>query len=117
MLMHEKSCVIPIIVYTGLSECKTEKSGMEQRRDFFARETRAWLAVNHNTSGPLRIELKSLLKLLRNKCARTFTPERLQLQPLVGWQVNKKNSAVCSTSNIHRKQKDRYKLHTAYSNN
>ena len=59
----------------------------------------------HTFSGPLRIVLKFLLKLLRNRCARTFTPERLQLQPSVSWQVNKKNSPACSTSNLHRKQK------------
>ena len=58
-----------------------------------------------DNNGPLRIDLKFLLKLLRNRCERTFTPERLQLQPLVGWQVNKKNSPVCSTSNFHRKHR------------
>ena len=55
-------------------------------------------------NGPLLIELKFLLKLLRNRCARTFTLERLQLQPLVGWQINKNNSPVCFTSNLHHKQ-------------
>ena len=35
--------------------------------------------ISCKTLGLLRIELK----LLRNKSARTFTPERLQLEPLV----------------------------------
>ena len=55
--------------------------------------------------GVLRIELKFLLGLLRNRCARTFTPERLKLEHLVGWQVNKNNSPVNSTSIPRRRQK------------
>ena len=35
----------------------------------------------------LRIELKFRLKFLHNRCAGTFTPERLQSELLVGWQV------------------------------
>ena len=58
--------------------------------------------------GALRIELKFLL---RNRCARTFTSERLKLELLVGWQVNKNNSPVCSTSILRRRQKGCYKLH------
>ena len=48
----------------------------------------------------------SELNLLRNRGARTFTPQRLQLQPLVGWQVN---STGCSISNLHRD-----KLHSLF---
>ena len=65
-------------------------------------------------TGALRFELKFLLKSLRNRCARWFTPERLQLQPLAGWQVNKKNSPVCYTSNLRRKQTNVYKLHSLF---
>ena len=45
-----------------------------------------------NECGALRIELKFLLYFLRNRCTRTFTPERLKLELLVGWLVNKNNS-------------------------
>ena len=45
------------------------------------------------------------------RCASTFTPERLKLELLVGWQVNKNNSPVCSTSILHRRQMGCYKLH------
>ena len=75
-------------------------------------QTNHALDINYICS--LRIEIKSLLKLLRNRCARTFTPERLQLQPLVGWHVNKKNSPVCSTSILHPRQKGCYKLHSLF---
>ena len=34
-----------------------------------------------NDIGPLRIQLKLLLKFLRNRCVRKFTPKQLQLQP------------------------------------
>ena len=61
---------------------------------------------------PLRIKLKSLLTFLCNRCARAFTPERLQLQFLAGWQVNKINSPVCSTSILHRIQKNIDRLHS-----
>ena len=54
--------------------------------------------------GVLRIELKFLLLFLRNRCARTFTPERLKLELLVGWQVNKNNSPVSSTSILRLRQ-------------
>ena len=43
-----------------------------------------------------------------------LTPERLKLKLLVGWQVNENNSPVCSTSILHRRQKGRYKLHSAF---
>ena len=65
--------------------------------------------------GTLRIELKFLLYFLRNRCTRTFTPKRLKLELLVGWQVNKNNSHICSTSILHRRQKGCYQLHSAFS--
>ena len=40
----------------------------------------AKINTSDSVTGPLRIELKFLLKFLRSCCARTFTPERLQLQ-------------------------------------
>ena len=47
---------------------------------------------------------------------RTLTPERLQLELSVGWQVNKNNSPVCSISILYRRQK--YVINcTAFSNN
>ena len=64
--------------------------------------------------GVLRIKLKFLLYFLRNRCARTLTPERLKLELLVGWQVNKNNSPVSSTSILRRRQKGCYKLHIAF---
>ena len=67
-----------------------------------------------NDRGSLRIELKFLLTFLRNRCARTFTSERLQFELLVGWQVNKKNSNVSSSSSVHRRQKGCYKLHSLF---
>ena len=73
-------------------------------------------AILHPTHdhGPLRIELKFLLYFLRNRCAPTFTPERLQLELLVGWQVHKTNSPVSSTSILHRRQKGFYRLHSLF---
>ena len=56
--------------------------------------------------GVLRIELKFLLYFVRNRCARTFTPERLKLELIVSWQVNKNYSPVSSTSILGRRQKD-----------
>ena len=78
-------------------------------KDIFAtriiRNLRHDLPISVNERGALRIELKLLLKFLRNRCTRTFTPERLKLELLVGWQVNKNDSPVCSTLILHRKQK------------
>ena len=53
---------------------------------------------------------------VRHGCARPFTPERLKLGLLVGWQVNKNNSPVCSTSILRRRQKNVINC-TALSNN
>ena len=39
-----------------------------------------YFCQGYKDTGPLRIELKFLLKLLRNRCVRTFASERLQLE-------------------------------------
>ena len=52
--------------------------------------------------------------VLRYRFARAITPERLKLELLAGWQENKNNSPVCSTSFLHRRQKGWYKLHSAF---
>ena len=85
---------------------------MEQTRGLFCTCDSGVARNQSQRQWPTSIELKFKLKSLRNRCARAFTPERLQLELLVGWQVNKKKGPECSTSILHRRQKGCYKLHS-----